>query len=1066
MPEYLSPGVYVEEVDSGAKPIEGVSTSTTGMVGVTERGPVGPPILVTSFPEFERWFGGRLNADLFAGDHNYLPHAVEGFFTNGGKRLYIVRVFDTGTNGNWQMHSRFNLHDRGDGADPTHLLRTARELSGDAAAPMYILDPPAWAGGESVRVGDGSDAEYHVINALGAAHHAELSFPLSHTHASAPTVPATSEVVHEIDRGAAAGANFTLADDVDAGDNRIRVQLTGPGDLADVAAGAFVEIGSVLVAEHRRVRAQGPFDATTNQVDLTLQNPLVQGYESGNDLFPIDVTVGPVASSTVNLDAEAGNPVAYLDPATVFTTRDRLIVFQDADGNAQEVRRKSDLGRFQLATATYDDYPSGSAVAGVTFADTGAARALTEDVDAGTNVIALNNRSGLDAGDVIRIGVAPDDEYVTILEMPDRLASGDDPGLVVLEHGLGGAHVAAVEVFEQTVALDTARPSGAVLLGEESGQDEIDVTDAGDGGAGSLHSMNDGVRFTTPAGAVFYHRLEADATALNPRPVSLTAPLTRNHSTGSVVVEREALVQVFALDPGGWGRRLRISVEDETDGLATSGVVGLPISANTIRVDSLAGIEPGTVLELLTHDTEATAGPLMKVQSIDRVASTVTLANNLDPDHQNAIAAADAAGPAAVAAVRSREFRLAVRLMRQPDPAVPSRDNTVIDTEVFRHLSMDHRHSRYVEQIIGARDGEIRVSDRRPEGQSRYVRVQDTAPDDATRESIRLGPETLTDTSPIGVVTAARHTLAGGGDSVATLTDAHYIGNDSREPDERTGLAALKNIEEISLIAAPGRTSTAMQNALINQCELMRYRFAVLDSPVPPADTLVDMQRHRQRYDTKYASLYYPWLTIPDPYPRTLDEPPQDFWVPPSGHMLGVYARTDVERGVHKAPANEVVRGIRGLRRSLNKSEHDMLNPVNINVIRDFRPNNRGIRAWGGRVITSDSDWKYVNVRRLLIFIEASIDKGTQWVVFEPNAEPLWARVRRTISNFLTVVWRNGALEGTTPEEAFFVKCDRTTMTQTDIDNGRLICEIGVAPVKPAEFVIFRIGLWTAHGEE
>jgi uncharacterized protein len=212
--------------------------------------------------------------------------------------------------------------------------------------------------------------------------------------------------------------------------------------------------------------------------------------------------------------------------------------------------------------------------------------------------------------------------------------------------------------------------------------------------------------------------------------------------------------------------------------------------------------------------------------------------------------------------------------------------------------------------------------------------------------------------------------------------------------------------------------------------------------------------------------MYHPWLLISDPFP-TNPADVRDYPIPPSGHVTGVYARTDIERGVHKAPANEVLRGVIGLRRQLNKQEHDILNPspVNISVIRDFRPNNRGIRVWGARVITSDNDWKYVNVRRLLIFIEHSIERGLQWVVFEPNADPLWARVRRTIANFLTVVWRNGALEGTTIEEAFFVKCDRTTMTQTDIDNGRLICEVGVAPVKPAEFVIIRIGLWTAHAE-
>jgi phage tail sheath protein FI len=317
-----------------------------------------------------------------------------------------------------------------------------------------------------------------------------------------------------------------------------------------------------------------------------------------------------------------------------------------------------------------------------------------------------------------------------------------------------------------------------------------------------------------------------------------------------------------------------------------------------------------------------------------------------------------------------------------------------------------------------------------------------------------------------GGTQAARHRLEGGNDSIDNVTPDTYIGAPNEEPEERTGIHALRNEEDISIVSCPGQTDVGVQMALIGHCESMRYRFAVLDGPRPPADALAEVRRLRQQYDTKYAALYHPWLLIPEPYPANLSQV-REYAIPPSGHMTGIYARTDIERGVHKAPANEVVFGVRGLQRALNKSEHDTLNPYprNINVIRDFRKNNRGIRVWGGRVITSDTDWKYVNVRRLLIFIEASIDRGLQWVVFEPNAEPLWARVTRSISNFLKVVWRNGALEGTKVEEAFFVKCDRTTMTQTDIDNGRLICVIGVAPVKPAEFVIIRIGLWTAHAD-
>src|SRR5690606_6042673 len=211
-------------------------------------------------------------------------------------------------------------------------------------------------------------------------------------------------------------------------------------------------------------------------------------------------------------------------------------------------------------------------------------------------------------------------------------------------------------------------------------------------------------------------------------------------------------------------------------------------------------------------------------------------------------------------------------------------------------------------------------------------------------------------------------------------------------------LQALRNIPQVSVVSIPGQATAALQAGLIAHCELMRYRFAVLDSATADA-TLAEVQAQRQTFDTKYAALYYPWLTVPDPLPDNLALI-RDYHLPPSGHVMGIFARTDEERGVHKAPANEVVRGITGLSRRLNKGEHDILNPspVNTNVIRDFRPDGRGIRVWGARCITSDSDHKYVPVRRLLIFLEQSIERGLQWVVFEPNAEPLWARVRRSTS--------------------------------------------------------------------
>jgi phage tail sheath protein FI len=206
--------------------------------------------------------------------------------------------------------------------------------------------------------------------------------------------------------------------------------------------------------------------------------------------------------------------------------------------------------------------------------------------------------------------------------------------------------------------------------------------------------------------------------------------------------------------------------------------------------------------------------------------------------------------------------------------------------------------------------------------------------------------------------------------------------------------------------------------------------------------------------DTKYGAFYYPWLFTSDPRTgaRTL--------VPPGGHVLGVYARSDTGRGVFKAPANEIVRGALSLEFDINDRVQDDLNPRGVNVIRDFP--GRGIRVWGARTMSSDSLWKYINVRRLFIFLEHSIDRGTQWVAFEPNDERLWSRVADTIRLFLRDQWRQGALFGRTEDEAFFIRCDRTTMTQDDILNGRLICDIGLAPVRPGEFVIFRIAQKTA----
>ncbi len=280
-------------------------------------------------------------------------------------------------------------------------------------------------------------------------------------------------------------------------------------------------------------------------------------------------------------------------------------------------------------------------------------------------------------------------------------------------------------------------------------------------------------------------------------------------------------------------------------------------------------------------------------------------------------------------------------------------------------------------------------------------------------------------------------------------------------PGKRTGLEALKEVDEVSILAVPGATSKAVQQAMITQCELLKDRFCILDSEKDADMSKVKTQREGLTSDKGYGALYYPWIKMGVEVENNGKTELKSMFVPPSGAVAGIYARSDTERGVHKAPANEVVRNVTELEFTLTDAEQDILNPKGINCIRSF--SGRGIRVWGARTISGDSSWKYVNIRRLFIYLEESIEEATQWVVFEPNDERLWARVRQTIENFLNRVWRDGALMGNTPEEAYFVRCDRTTMTQDDIDNGRLIVVIGVAPVKPAEFVIFRIAQWTAN---
>ncbi len=302
-------------------------------------------------------------------------------------------------------------------------------------------------------------------------------------------------------------------------------------------------------------------------------------------------------------------------------------------------------------------------------------------------------------------------------------------------------------------------------------------------------------------------------------------------------------------------------------------------------------------------------------------------------------------------------------------------------------------------------------------------------------------------------------TLEGGSDGTISKVNAGtYIGNDGG-PGKRTGIQAFIENNQVSMLAVPGVTIPEVVVGLVGHCENMKNRVAVLDMPLE-ATKIKDLVKFREMVDSTYAAMYHPWIQVFD---RATKKPG---FVPPSGAVMGIYARTDNTRGVHKAPANETV-FCSGLKTNYTKAEQDMLNPEGINLIRAIP--GQGIRVWGARTASSNSTFRYINVRRLFIYVEESIKANTNWVVFEPNDSTLWQRVQITINSFLENLWRTGMLAGSTPAEGYYVEIGNTTMTKDDIMNGRLICNVAIAPSRPAEFVIFRVSQLTADaggGEE
>lgn len=475
------------------------------------------------------------------------------------------------------------------------------------------------------------------------------------------------------------------------------------------------------------------------------------------------------------------------------------------------------------------------------------------------------------------------------------------------------------------------------------------------------------------------------------------------------------VLQIEAANPGEWGNKIRVTVEASSK--AKTQVIA--VNGADLKLKNADGFNQGDVVELFDGKAKAYA---TIVSSLDNIVT-------LDAPCTLNVADEKIGTPKYI---KTCELTLTVKL----DDVVETYANVSLCPEAGNFVSARTRKSDLVTIAVT----EAKAPAAPKEGKDEKA----PAPAKAGVTPIEL------------VGGAAVIALTGGSDGkVANVSPNVYMGEDNG-PGKRSGLAAFLENVDVSIMAIPGVTAPEVQAALIAHCENCKSCFAILDVPIDRKKTN-DVVEFRDMYDTTYAAMYHPWLEMFDPLAK------RSAYFPPSGAMAGIYARTDNERGVHKAPANEIVRGCTGLSCNYNEGEQDILNPKGVNLIRAFT--GRGIRVWGARTMSSNGLWKYVNVRRLYIYIEESIKANTNWVVFEPNSEVLWGRVTRTIEMFLATCWRSGALAGSTPSEAYFVECGPTTMTQDDIDNGRLICNIGIAAVKPAEFVIFRITQHTASSE-
>jgi hypothetical protein len=971
MAEYLSPGVYVEEIEMGAKPIEGVSTSTAGFLGQTERGPVEPRLLTTA-TDFERVYGGfKLFSDGGRLASTYLGYAVDGFFKNGGKRCFVGRIEAETETATGQLQGS-------EVGGPTPRVDFGSVRVGTRVSETLTLtnrtDVP-------IRIDEGNIGRPPSgdVFDVGTPTVTELD----------PGVATSIEVTFQPDDGSRSTHALTVPYGASAGTTtrEFAVELVGQG-AGNVGTDALnVDFEPAVAGGAESTRRVTLTNLSTDTVEF---DPIPTPARGGADVEAFSAEVEP---TSLGPDGRATLLVRFAPrPGDLGDVDATLTVPYEVDGTAEslDIELSGDATAALVASEPVLDFGRVDATGTTT-----------------TLPLTLRNRSSVD---VVVDGASID----AVDDSGDPVTAFADTGDTLTEPIPPGGEV----TFDvQFTASDETRVEATLEVpytvdGVAPGPVTVPLV-----GQGPADLAPDPLRIDM--GDVPYGTTAVEEVTVTNRSGGDAAVFD---GTSATVTDGGTAVDGFGVE---------VAPETVADGDPTV----LTVTFDTTTMDPTVDAVDATLTVPYTIGGGATENLTLSVSA--------TVVDHLDAATSVTVATVTAVGPGvwgrnvAISVEEGTQytpsnplFRLRVRywardddaaIAREHGPFVDDRNSPVPDPDVndsYDNLSLSESSSAYFVETVNRASAVVRLA-----------RDGTTTPTGWDVEPFWLD----------GTFTRPPPTVG--------LSD--YQGDDT--PGERTGLNAFAELDEIAIVCAPDENDVGgLTDALVTHCEQLGDRFAILQA-AEDADRAATLE---PPIDSSYGAFYYPWIDVRNPETDVVTR------VPPGGHVAGVYARTDVERGVHKAPANARLRSVEKLQFAVTDGEQDMLNPRGVNVVRSFR--GRGIRVWGARTMSSDPSWKDVNVRRLFLFIEESIDEATQWVVFEPNNEELWARVRQTLENFLTTVWRSGALMGSSPDQAFFVKCDRSTMTQNDIDNGRLIAVIGVAPTKPAEFVVFRIGQWTA----